>query len=226
MGRSLQPATPLINYPGVEAISVPFVSLPGLWFSRWIGRFAYMAARRTARELHAAKPFDVIYSTQIIVGGDAGRRLSKDLKIPTANLAIGSDINIVAKYSPTIEQHYARIVTELDGTLTCGQSLKDEILKQRPSPPFLDTLCVYGVVDLERFKPLTGNRDELRSTLQIATERTTILYVGYLRREKGLVELIQAFSEMHRCHPHLNLVLCGAGEGAGERRSRDPASRQ
>lgn len=210
-GRRNKAEVDLIEYPGVEALSLPYLSLPGIWFWRWSGLFAYLAVRKVARKLHAAKPFDIIYSTQLILGGDAGRRLAVDLAIPSANLAIGTDVNVIAKQSPQMKRHYASILRDLDGTLTCGHSLQEEIAKNRPSPPFLETQCVYGVVDLDYFQPAEGGKNKLRAALNLYPDPTTILYVGYLRREKGLIELIEAFSKTHQRQPATQLILCGSG---------------
>ncbi len=215
---------PLVEYDGVTSISIPFMSLPGKWFWRWAGLFAYRAIRETARQLHAAKPFDVIYSTQMILGGDAGNRLAKQLQVPAANLAIGTDVNVIAKQSASLKKHYRHILGELSGTLSCGQSLKDEIQIHRPSPPHLETLCVYGVVDVDRFAPLAGDKTQLRSSLKLPNAGPLLLYVGYLRREKGLMELITAFEKVITQVPNANLVICGSGVDENEIKRNAEAS--
>ena len=212
LGKTNEPASALIDYPGVSATAIPYFAAPGKWFWRWAGLAAYRAVRGHALARHAEQPFELIYSTQLILGGDASCRLAKDLQIPAANLAIGSDVNVISKQSSGMQSHYQRIVTRLDGTLACGQSLADQIDSMRPSPPHLKSLCVYGVVDLDYFYPTQDPHEPFRSELSLPADGPMILYVGYLRREKGLFELLKAFKGVRDQQSDVTLVLCGAGE--------------
>jgi len=211
LGKSNDKAWELIDYPGVNATALHYSAAPGKWFWRWAGLAAYRAVRTRAITLHKKKPFDVIYSTQLTLGGDASCRLAKDLRIPAANLAIGSDVNVIAKQSSVMQRHYQSTVSQLDGTLACGQSLADEIDSSR-QPHHLKSLCVYGVVDLDYFSLPKSDRASLRTKLSLPTEGLMILYVGYLRRAKGLFELLRAFQETQTRHANASLILCGAGE--------------
>lgn len=51
-----------------------------------------------------------------------------------------------------------------------------------------------GGVDLEKFKPNLAMRNTIRQELSISEDAVLFLYIGRLTREKGLVELIEAFS--------------------------------
>ena len=51
-----------------------------------------------------------------------------------------------------------------------------------------------GGVDLEKFKPNWEMRNSIRVNLSISEQAILFLYIGRLTREKGLVELIEAFT--------------------------------
>lgn len=197
----------LLDVPGLRAIRIPYIGLPGQWFNRWSGLVVYMALRKTAWRLHRQHNFDVIYASELFLNGDAGRRLSKAIDVPVACLAIGSDINVTAKATPSLGRHFQRIVTEMDGTLACGKSAADEMQRLGPKR---DTLCVYGVVDLKKFAPV-AEVAQIRRDLHLPIDGILVLYVGYLWNRKGLRELIEAFAKVHTQCPSTTLIICGAG---------------
>ena len=209
LGRSktLTHETELIPFDGVEARMIVHPALPGAWYKSYVGSVAAKVASATVRELHQQQKFDVIYATDLYVSGDMAWRLGEQFGIPSTCLAIGSDVNEVPHLSPRLSATFDTIVNKLSGTLACGESLA-EIIEQKRSD---HCLCVYGVVDTERFKP-TDDRASLRDALRLPQDKTIFLYVGYLWKRKGLLELIQAFERLQKQHGQCHLVLCGEGE--------------
>ena len=69
-------------------------------------------------------------------------------------------------------------------------------------------------VDLERFDPTlpTWRRAETRKRLGIAETSLVIIFVGRLRRDKGITELIEAFRTLQQFHKEVDLVLVGPYE--------------
>ncbi|MHB8079041.1 MAG: glycosyltransferase [Candidatus Krumholzibacteriia bacterium] len=67
-------------------------------------------------------------------------------------------------------------------------------------------------VDLERFRP-TGARARqaaaLRGELGLPRDAQVVLFVGWLRREKGVEELVRACTQLRRTLPGTHLVLMG-----------------
>jgi len=205
--KHLSHATELLPFDGIDARPVVFPALPGLWYNSYAGAVATRAASATVRKLHRRKKFDVIYATNLYVSGDMAWRLGEQLGIPSTCLAIGSDVNDVPKNSPKLQATFDSIVRKLSGVLACGESLAKTIERLRTD----DCLCVYGVVDTERFKPC-DDRASLRESLQLPKDKTIFLYAGYLWKRKGLLELIRAFEQLQAHHENCHLVLCGEGE--------------
>lgn len=214
MGRNPHKDRQLLQFEGITAISVPCLGLPGVWFKQFSGAVAARAMMSRVQQLHAETPFDVIYATNLFLGGDAAIRVGKELGIPAACLAIGTDVNVEPMLSSSLQTTYGRVVTGLDGVLSCGESLATEMEKLRTDK----CLCVYGVVDLDTFRP-AEDVQSIRAQLDLPRDRQIVLYVGYLLKEKGLFELIRAFEKTRQRQPEAMLVLCGEGKDGAELRS-------
>lgn len=203
----------------IEARGCLYFARPGRTFKRRAGGAMYGAIRSQAIRMHGEKPFDIVYGTDWFLGCEVARRLGLNLAVPAAGLAIGDDVNVTARQSIENERHFRRIARELDATLACGDSLAGTIDSERERK----TLSVYGVVDLERFAPADAESKELcRRQLKLPLQDKIILYVGYLQRRKGLLELVEAFEAIDDRGTHL--VLCGTGDDEKLIRDRVHAS--
>jgi glycosyltransferase involved in cell wall biosynthesis len=162
--------------------------------------------KNKALELQKSRKFDVIYATDLFPDGDAAARLAQLIKIPAACLCIGVDVNITAKSSKIIYRHFVRTVKALDGTLACGQSVADGIKAATDKNP----LCVYGVLDLDEFSPVS-DKIPARKELRLPSDKTLILYAGYLTKRKGVYELLEAIHRVQQKCPDILLIMCGTG---------------
>ena len=206
--------SPLCRFEGIEAVSLPYIRLPGNFYNRWSGLAAFRAMKNKTLELHKSKNFDVIYATDFFPDGDAAVRLARYLKLPAACLCIGVDVNITAHSSGIIHRHFVRTARALDGTLACGQSVADGLKAVTGKSP----LCVYGVLDLEEFSP-APDKIPARNELGLPPDKTIALYAGYLTMRKGVYELLETINRVRKTCPDVLLVMCGAGpEESGLRR--------
>ncbi|RYY31259.1 MAG: glycosyltransferase family 1 protein [Chitinophagaceae bacterium] len=53
---------------------------------------------------------------------------------------------------------------------------------------------------------------QLQSTLALKPENFVYVFIGRLVRDKGIEELVTAFTKLHRQHPHIRLLLVGPFE--------------
>ena len=67
-------------------------------------------------------------------------------------------------------------------------------------------------VDTNRFCPDANMRDEVRSDLSISSEQFVILFLGRLNRDKGVLDLGVAFTDIALKRSNVVLVLVGAEE--------------
>jgi teichuronic acid biosynthesis glycosyltransferase TuaC len=198
--------SPLCRFEGIETFSVPYLRLPGNFYNRWSGLAAFRAMKNKALELHKSRKFDVIYATDFFPDGDAAVRLANFLKLPSACLSIGVDVNITAQSGRIIYRHFIRTAKALDGTLACGQSVADRIKAVTGKNP----LCVYGVLDLKEFSPVP-DKIPARKELGLPPDKIIALYAGYLTKRKGVYDLLEAIYRVQKKCPEILLVICGAG---------------
>jgi glycosyltransferase involved in cell wall biosynthesis len=67
-------------------------------------------------------------------------------------------------------------------------------------------------VDTNRFCPDANIRDEVRSELSISAEQLVILFLGRINRDKGILDLAVAFTDIASKRSNVLLVLVGAEE--------------
>lgn len=67
-------------------------------------------------------------------------------------------------------------------------------------------------VDAHRFHPDAQVKDEVRRELNIGLEQTVILFLGRLNRDKGMLDLAAAFTEISRHESDTVLLLVGTEE--------------
>ena len=85
-----------------------------------------------------------------------------------------------------------------------------------------EVLCDGSVcgVDLERFQPNATSFYNVRKELGVPSEALILLYVGRLTVDKGLLDLVSAFSELVESKKNLWLLLVGPDEQNIESRIR------
>ncbi len=73
---------------------------------------------------------------------------------------------------------------------------------------------IQNAVDREKLSdPREQDVSELRKRLGLIGREMVVISAGRLSREKGHVDLVEAFSELRHTHPELNAKLVIAGEG-------------
>lgn len=127
-----------------------------------------------------------------------------------------------------IERLFATLFTDFFFLISHDElhrGFRDRIL--RPGNQFF-TLGVG--VDCDKFDPAAtpaGVREGVRASLGIDGDQRVIGYVGRIVAEKGLVELVKAFGEVHKAHPKTRLLLVGTtGDSERDRACRDRVESQ
>jgi glycosyltransferase involved in cell wall biosynthesis len=196
-----------LEYPQINVITVPYFRLTrGVGSYRWDGLFIYHSAIKLVLSLHQKMPFDVIYGKGIFPSADAAVRFAKKLRIPAIGEGIGGDVNIVPDHSNVMYSHFLRTTQALDGAVADGKGVADRLscVMNTHIP------TIHGLVDLTTFCPI-DNKTPLRRELDISYDSLALLYVGSLKREKGVYELINAFCKIRKILPQAVLNICGSG---------------
>ena len=67
-------------------------------------------------------------------------------------------------------------------------------------------------VDLNKFKPDPSLRDQVRVNLAIQNNVTVFLFLGRIKKEKGILDLAKAFSRLHQKYKNTALCVVGPDE--------------
>ena len=67
-------------------------------------------------------------------------------------------------------------------------------------------------VDINRFKPSKIHRNFIRKQLNIKDDSLVFLFVGRLKKEKGIFELVEAFKSVSEQHENVTLLIVGPDE--------------
>jgi len=67
-------------------------------------------------------------------------------------------------------------------------------------------------VDLKRFQPSKMHRNLIRKQLNITDDCLVFLFIGRLKKEKGIFELVEAFKNVRKHHDNLVLIIVGLDE--------------
>ena len=109
-----------------------------------------------------------------------------------------------------------RLIAQLaTHVLADSASQRDFLVSQGIVAAQASTVLAQGSicgVDTARFHPDAAARERVRRALVIPLEAIVFLYLGRVNRDKGLLDLAQAFSELGSSTPQAHLLLVGPDE--------------
>ena len=111
---------------------------------------------------------------------------------------------------------------QADYVITTGESVREE-LADSGLVPLERSMSIPTGVDLERFRPDSGDRADARRALGVPGEGPVIGVVAYLRQDKGHAVLLRAFPGILESYPACSLVVVGDGP---ERSNLEALARQ
>lgn len=141
--------------------------------------------------------------------------LGQALRIPTVVKCHGSDINVVAE-RPSLRWQLARLLPRANQVIAVSNALGKKVAALGVDPTRIHV--VRNGVNRTLFHP--RDRATARQELGLAPDRRVVLYVGRLEREKGVVDLLDAFARLAPTNPDFDLVLLGDGKARGEAERR------
>ena len=95
---------------------------------RWYGQWMARGAEAVVRELHAARPFDLIDAHYVYPDGDAAMRLGEALGVPVCVTARGTDINLFTRL-PHICPLIQRTLQRAQGIIAVSAALKERMVE-------------------------------------------------------------------------------------------------
>ncbi|TCV84278.1 glycosyltransferase family 4 protein [Sulfurirhabdus autotrophica] len=89
------------------------------------------------------------------------------------------------------------------------------------------TVLVHGSisgVNTERFKPNPISRRKIRQQIGIAETGILFLFLGRLTKDKGILDLVEAFTRLRKDNQEIHLLLVGPDEDAVQKAIREVSS--
>jgi glycosyltransferase involved in cell wall biosynthesis len=193
------------EWNGVRATYFPYFFMPR--FARWSYGFTMLLSSiLIAPKLIGSKRPDVIFATWVYPDAFAAVCLGRLFNIPVVVKVHGSDINEQPKLAGVAMQvswvlkHASKIVSVSKDLATKVIDLGAENKQVK---------VIYNGVDSSVFYP--RDQQECRDTLSLNRDVKILLYVGNLKKSKGCLDLLKAFSIYKQDKKPVKLIFIGDG---------------
>lgn len=195
---------------GSTAIAFP------VWHPAIIGRllnawWLYRVARAVLRRHFPGWRPQFVVGSFAFPDGVAAALLGHFLSVPAIIKVHGSDINVMAR-DRIIRQQLRWAFRAAAGVVAVSQALIDRM--QQLGLQHQHTVLVYNGIDKTVFRPL--DRSEACAVLGLSASRRRILYIGNLKRDKGVFDLLRAFQGVTAALPEVDLEFVGGGQATHE----------
>jgi glycosyltransferase involved in cell wall biosynthesis len=164
----------------------------------------WTCARYLRPHLQKFRP-DLILNYWLYPEGYAAVKLGKELGVPSAVCAIGSDIKRIQ--DPLTFRLTCKTLREACFVITVSEDLRSCAIRMGASPHAART--VVNGCDRSIFHP--AGRAEARTALGVDHNTRLILFVGWLSPTKGLSELLEALNLLIPSYPDVKLACVGEG---------------
>jgi teichuronic acid biosynthesis glycosyltransferase TuaC len=225
------------NYAGIPGqevrnairVSRPsYLQVPRIATPFWSDTGAYYFVRRAARRMHRREPFDAILSFDLAGTGGLAWRLGRDLGIPAAGWATGSDVR--TSRTSSIAAAIRRSVSNLGLVFYQSEELLGEVARLLELPksslePSKHVVLPRGIPEPPAFSRIEV-RKRVRSQWKIEDDEILVLMMGRLLRSKGVFEVLEAIALAAARVPRITAVLVGAMPGFDDRESVDRLLRE
>ncbi|GFO57771.1 hypothetical protein GMST_00960 [Geomonas silvestris] len=172
---------------GVEVHHPTYYYLPGMLRKLQGEAFLY-SILPTVRRLAGQRPFDLVYASWLFPDAWAASRIAQRLRVPLFVKVHGSDVNRLAPSCP-VTSRSLEAARRAQKVLCVSRALQERLATLGIDPAKMET--VYNGVDSSLFFPVPSQTARL--ALGIEGARPLILYVGNLKVEKGIMDLLEAY---------------------------------
>ncbi|WP_437301808.1 glycosyltransferase family 4 protein [Sorangium sp. So ce388] len=161
---------------------------------------------------------DVIVGAFAYPDGFAAVCLGRLLGVPAVIKCHGSDIDVIPR-DRRLRRPLSWGLTRAARVVAVSRKLADGVEALGVPRDRIDV--VMNGVDAKLFQP--RDRAQARAELGRSPRSKLFVFVGHLNRDKGVLDLVQAFERLARVHPDIELTLVGSG--AEEQACRAAAAR-
>jgi teichuronic acid biosynthesis glycosyltransferase TuaC len=195
---------------GVRVLYPRYLRPPGAPFHAPSSYTMYWGIRRAVgRFIPEFRP-QILHAHTATPDGYVGLLLKQRYGLPLVVSLRGSDVNIYPHRDRWTFRLASRVIERADKVTAVSYALRSAA--ERIARPQQDIAVVYTGCDLDAFAFNEAARASVRAMLGIASESLVLIFIGYLRRTKGLLELVDAFRLLYQGYPDLHLLIVGAGD--------------
>lgn len=206
--RFYGPENPFQNSENFRVQKACYLRPSGKWFRHCSANFSYLAVKNKARKLQETIGFDAIFGVPMIPDGQVAIKLGRDLGLPVAAMAIGSEIMVHTEEQPSLKKKVAWVLSRLDLAVGVSNELCNKLSSFGRGPT--EPVCVYLGRDTQKFVP-SKNKKKLRQKFGIDQDSVVGVYVGHLTPMKGMPELAEACECVFAKNPKFQMICVGQG---------------
>ena len=137
--------------------------------------------------------------------------LNRIFKKPMFVKVHGSDVNVHGLY-PERARQFVKSMNNSNGIVSVSQDLKSKLSKLGVEESKVHV--IYNGVDHELF--YEDDKNKCRTELNLEHSLQYLLFIGNLKKEKGCVDLLNAFVELRKKIDSVELVYIGTGKAGKE----------
>ena len=170
----------------------------------WSGVLFYLSCRRVLAKKMRQTKIDLIHAHGILPDGFAAVLLGREFHMPVVCTAHGSDVNVYPFMNRFVRWASRWALRRIDRLITVSESLKKGAIALAGAR---EIAVVHNGAESETFSAV--EKAEARSRLKLNARGKLVCFVGYLRPEKGVEYLLEAFAGLGRS----DTQLCIVGDG-------------
>lgn len=177
-------------------------------YSKSAPQLTYRKIKPIIADIYKKFPFDIVY---LATWGDlslAMSRISKEMNIPYISSAIGDHTTLYFDKPDSLYYQLEREISlgsELVISVSQDINKKVNIMTEGKAK----TTVFYSGVDTDKFQPSSEIRNDFRRRLGYSEKDFVLLFVGRITKEKGIFELLDAFSQLIKKYPSPKLLFVG-----------------
>ena len=179
-------------------------TLPNRLGFSWSGLLFYLSCRRLVAKLMRQTKIDVIHAHTVLPDGAAAVLLGREFGLPVVCTAHGSDVNVYPFENRFVRWACRWALRHVDCMIAVSENLKKAAIALAGAR---EIAVVHNGANSRSFKKM--GRHEARRRLRLDYTGKLVCFVGYLRCEKGLEYLLEAFARL--VQPDTQLCLVGDG---------------
>lgn len=171
------------------------------------GELFYASIKPVAKPLLEKKKFDLVFSSWLYPDSWAAARLAARYQLPLFVKVHGTDVNRL-RPGTLMTKSSLRVTQQAKKVICVSKALKERLVSLGGPDSKLEVH--YNGIDRSLFFPM--DRQEIRRQLRVEPDEFLVLYVGNLKKEKGISELIASYgASVQSISTKSRLVFIGSG---------------